>query len=313
MSLIILIIMKLKSRNKHQGEKYSIMNKVRKFKQMCSKFLNKRITRKAATLLSAATLAIGGIFGIGSSPAMTTAYAADNAAGRFTYKFSDIALTLTVTEDLVGFTQNMTSNNSYLDKIGADDVEEVRAALQMNNIYLELIPKEGDINYEILVSGKNAPSGASNFDSISNETLNEYFNDYIAESESRKSDTSVITETIDASSIETINGVNYFCTEVTSVSGNAVTVHVKKLYTIMQDKAITYTLQTTQPSITDDMSTMLTDIISTAEYSPVKGSILENAFFVEIMTSLVSMLVFVGILALILYLMIRAGKRKKRK
>lgn len=294
------------------------MINMKKFKQIYSDFSNKRITRKAVTLLSVAALAVGGIFGIGSVPAMTTAYAADNAAdsssaGTFTYKFSDIDLTLTVTEDLVGFTQNMTSNNSYLDKIGADDVEEVRAALQMNNIYLELIPKEGDINYEILVSGKNAPSGASNFDSISNDTLNEYFSEYISESESRKSDTSVITETIDSSGIETINGVNYFCTEVTSVSGNAVTVHVKKLYTIMQGKAITYTLQTTQPSITDDMSTMLSDIISTAKYSPVKGSILENAFFVEIMTSLVSMLVFVGILALILYLMIRAGKRKKRK
>lgn len=79
--------------------------------------------------------------------------------------------------------------------------------------------------------------GASNFDSISSDTLNEYFSEYISESESSKSDTSVITETI--------NGVNYFCTEVTSVSGNAVTVHVKKLYTIMQGKAITYMLQTT--------------------------------------------------------------------
>lgn len=121
-------------------------------------------------------------------------------------------------------------------------------------------------------------SGASNFDSISSDTLNEYFSEYISESESSKSDTSVITETIDSSSIETINVVNYFCTEVTSVSGNAVTVHVKKLYTIMQGKAITYMLQTTQPYITDDMSTMLTGIISTAEYSTVKVLSLRTHF-----------------------------------
>ena len=77
-----------------------------------------------------------------------------NNSDTYTYKMPDLDLPVTVSNDLVGFTQNTTSNNSYLEKIGASDVEQVRALLMVNNIYLELIPKEGDITYEILVSGK---------------------------------------------------------------------------------------------------------------------------------------------------------------
>ena len=77
-----------------------------------------------------------------------------NNSDTYTYKMPDLDLAVTVSNDLVGFTQNTTSNNSYLEKIGASDVEQVRALLMVNNIYLELIPKEGDITYEILVSGK---------------------------------------------------------------------------------------------------------------------------------------------------------------
>jgi hypothetical protein len=233
-------------------------------------------------------------------------------SGTYTYSLADIDVAVTVTNDLVGFTQNVTSNNSYLDKIGADDVEEVRAAMQLNNIYLELIPKEGDVNFEILVSGKDAPSGASNFNELSQSELTEYFNQYISQSEELKSSSTVISETITSSNIENISGVNYFVTEVTSVSGNLVTVYVKKYYTIMQDKAVTFTLQTNGEAITDEMNTTITDIIKTADYKPIRKKLLDSPFVMEILTTFFSLLLFVGVLALILYLMIRAGKKPKK-
>lgn len=237
---------------------------------------------------------------------------ADTNSDTYTYNLADLDVAVTVTEDLVGFTQNMTSNNSYLDKIGASDVEEVRAALQLNNIYLELIPKEGDVDYEILLSGKNAPTGASNFNELSQSELEEYFNEYIESAKSLKESTDAVTETITSSAIVQLNNVNYFMTEVTSVSGNLVTVYLKKYYTIMQGKAVVFTLQTNQPAITEKMDNMLTDIINTADYKPIKKTIMDNPFFVEITTSFLSLLLFVGVLALILFLMLRVGKKKKK-
>lgn len=243
-----------------------------------------------------------------SSMVMTAMAASDT----YTYNLADLDVAVTVTEDLVGFTQNMTSNNSYLEKIGASDVEEVRAALQLNNIYLELIPKEGEINYEILVSGKNAPDGISDFNNVSQSELEDYFKDYISGAQTLKESTTAVTETITGSSIEKIGDVNYFVTDVTSVSGNLVTVYLKKYYTIMQGKSVVFTLQTNQQAITSDMEKMLTDIIKTADYKPIKKTIMDNPFFVEITTTFLSLLLVVAVLALILFLMLRAGKKKKR-
>ena len=156
-----------------------------------------------------------------------------NNSDTYTYKMPDLDLAVTVSNDLVGFTQNTTSNNSYLEKIGASDVEQVRALLMVNNIYLELIPKEGDITYEILVSGKNAPSQVPNFNEVSDDVLKGYFDEYIDSANTQKNEETNIKETITDSYIEKLNGINYFVTEVTSVSGNLVTVYLKKYYTVM--------------------------------------------------------------------------------
>ncbi len=44
-----------------------------------------------------------------------------------TFNLADIDVAVTISNDLVTFTQNVTSNNSYLEKIGAEDVEQLRA------------------------------------------------------------------------------------------------------------------------------------------------------------------------------------------
>ena len=235
-----------------------------------------------------------------------------NNSDTYTYKMPDLDLAVTVSNDLVGFTQNTTPNNSYLEKIGASDVEQVRALLMVNNIYLELIPKEGDITYEILVSGKNAPSQISNFNEVSDDVLKGYFDEYIVSANTQKNEETNIKETITDSYIEKLNGTNYFVTEVTSVSGNLVTVYLKKYYTVMQGKAVTFTLQTNQETLTPGMSQILSDIINTADYKPIKKSIFDNPFLIEITTSFLSLLLFAGFLALILFIIIKANKRKKK-
>ena len=148
-----------------------------------------------------------------------------NNSDTYTYKMPDLDLAVTVSNDLVGFTQNTTSNNSYLEKIGASDVEQVRALLMVNNIYLELIPKEGDITYEILVSGKNAPSQVSNFNEVSDDVLKGYFDEYIDSANTQKNEETNIKETITDSYIEKLNGITlsfggqeYSGTQIASMS-----------------------------------------------------------------------------------------------
>ena len=55
--------------------------------------------------------------------------------------------------------------------------------------------------------------------------------------------------------IDKINGVTYFVTDVTSIANNDVTVYLRKYYTIMRGKAISFSLQTNQSVLTDNMKT----------------------------------------------------------
>ena len=80
----------------------------------------------------------------------------------------------------------------------------------------------------------------------------------------------------------------------------------------MQGKAVTFTLQTNQETLTPGMSQILSDIIYTADYKPIKKSIFDNPFLIEITTSFLSLLLFAGFLALILFIIIKANKRKKK-
>ena len=148
-----------------------------------------------------------------------------------TYKLADIDIQVSVSNDLVCFTQNVTSNNSYLELIGANDVEELRALMKVNNIYLEIIPRE-NVTYEILLSGKDAPSGVNALNELSEEDIQANFEAYVANSDNRENGS--VTENVTNSFIERINGVVYYVTDITSVANNDVVIYLRKYYTIMQ-------------------------------------------------------------------------------
>ncbi len=226
-----------------------------------------------------------------------------------TFNLADIDVAVTISNDLVTFTQNVTSNNSYLEKIGAEDVEQLRALMKVNNIYLEIIPKD-EVIYEILVSGKDAPQNYINFNEMDKDTLESQFQHYVDTWANISNDS--VTETITNSFIDTLNGTNYYVTDITSVANNDVTIYVRKYYTIMQGKAVSFAIQTNQSELTQDMKNQLKEIVNTAEYKDIQKSWRDTPFYTEILSTVLSLLLPIVILSLITYLTIRASKKKKR-
>lgn len=226
-----------------------------------------------------------------------------------TFNLADIDVAVRVPNDLVTFTQNVTSNNSYLEKIGAEDVEQLRALMKVNNVYLEIIPKD-EVIYEILVSGKDAPNNYINFNEMDNNTLESQFQHYVDTWANIANDS--VTETITNSFIDTLNGTHYYVTDITSVANNEVTIYVRKYYTIMQGKAVSFAIQTNQSELTQAMKNQLKEIVSTAEYKEIKKSWRDTPFYTEILSTVLSLLLPIVILSLITYLTIRASKRKRR-
>ena len=226
-----------------------------------------------------------------------------------TFNLADIDVAVTISNDLVTFTQNVTSNNSYLEKIGAEDVEQLLDIMKVNNIYLEIIPKD-EVIYEILVSGKDAPQNYINFNEMDKDTLESQFQHYVDTWANISNDS--VTETITNSFIDTLNGTNYYVTDITSVANNDVTIYVRKYYTIMQGKAVSFAIQTNQSELTQDMKNQLKEIVNTAEYKDIQKSWRDTPFYTEILSTVLSLLLPILILSLITYLTIRASKKKKR-
>ena len=230
--------------------------------------------------------------------------AADSAT---TYKFSDISLQVSVPDDLVGFTRNVTSNNAYLDKVGTDDVEELRSLMITNNIYLEAIPKTNDINYEILINGKNADTSVKNFNEADEDTLNTQFTQYVEACDNIEN--SSVTENVTSSSIYKNHTTSYFVVDVKSVSNNKVTTYIKKYYTVMMGKSITYTLQSNE----NEISQKLLSIVDSAEYKEIAKSITDSQFFTEIMSSVITVLIPIAILGVIVFFMSKSTKKTKKQ
>ena len=64
---------------------------------------------------------------------------------------------------------------------------------------------------------------------------------------------------------------------------------------------------------TDNMKTELENIVKTTEYKNIKKSIFDNPIYSEIMTTVLSLLLPIAILALIVFFITNSAKRKKKK
>lgn len=272
------------------------------FKQCFKKYCKKFFALAGALIIATTSVAYA------ANINTREAYAADEGV---TYKFPDLNLQIKVPSELVCFTRNVTSSNPDLELIGADNAEELRTLMQVNNIYFEAVPQE-NVNYEIIIDGKELTSKEiTNLSLLPENELNEAFNDYTSGIDKKNDD---VTETLLSSEIRKINDVTYFVTDVESVSKNLVTVKILKYYTIMNGKYITFTLQTTSDTITNTMQSQYDRIIASAQYPEVmKKSIFDNMILSELASSIFVLLVPIAFLGLILFLLIKINAKSKKR
>lgn len=234
--------------------------------------------------------------------------ASDTSGGSSSYKISDLDVEVKVSDDLVVFTRSVTSNNSYLDLIGVNDVEELRSLMRINNVYLEIIPRE-KVNFEILVSGYEYKGDIKNINELTEDELNSSLEEYVNIS---NKETDEITETVTDSYIHREGDSVYLVTDITSAKKDLVTVYAKKYYTIVDGKVITYSIQSDNTKITDEMNNYLTDIVKSAEYKEIKKSILENPFLAEITSTLITLLAPIAVLGLLTFIVYKMTSKKKK-
>jgi len=269
----------------------------------CFKKYIKKFSALAGAFIIAAALTASAV-----NVNINDALAADKEV---TYKFPDLNLKIKVPSELVCFTRNVTSNDPNLELIGADNAEELRTLMQINNIYFEAVPHE-NVNYEIIIDGKELTSKeVTNLSALSEDELREAFSDYTSGIDKKNDD---VTETLISSEIRKINDATYFVTTVDSVSKNLVAVKILKYYTIMNGRYITFTLQTTSNTITDTMQSQLNSIILSAEYPEVmKKSIFDNMILSELSSSIFVLLIPIAFLGLILFLLIKINNKSKKR
>ncbi len=239
-----------------------------------------------------------------------TSTPANTAATVATYKFADIDLQVNISDNFVCFTRNVTSNNSYLEKIGAENAEALRNTMIAGNIYLEAIPKDSElVSYEIIIVGdKLENTNITDLNSLSDNELKTLFSDYTS-TINKKNDQ--VEETLTSSSIEKINDATYFVTEVSTVSATKVNVLLKKYYTIKNGYYYTFTIQTTEKSIANDMVNELENIVKSASYKEIKRGLFEGGLFSEIMSSVITAVAPIAVLGIIFFVLLKMTSKKK--
>lgn len=235
----------------------------------------------------------------------TYAYAAGDTND---FKFSDIDLSIKVPKELICFTRTTTNNNSYLEKLGVDEASVLTNNMIANKIYLEAVPE--DVSYEIVVYGNTASKGLGNLNELSDDDLNSLYNEYVASQSAIDNDN--IKEELEESELIRINDIPYFVTNIHSVS-NDVTVYSQKYYTVVRGYIYTYSVQSKTNRVSDDMTANAKSIISSAEYTKVRKSILENTIVSETLSNIITVGLPILILAAILFIILKIGPKDRAK
>lgn len=235
----------------------------------------------------------------------TYSYAADNVNS---FKFSDIDLSIEVPKELICFTRTTTNNNSYLEKIGVNDSSVLTNNMIANKIYLEAVPE--DVSYEIVVYGNTASKGLNNLNELSDNELNSLYNEYVSSQSSIDNDN--IKEELESSELIRINDIPYFVTNIHSVS-NDVTVYSQKYYTVVRGYIYTYSIQSKTNRVSEDMTAQAKSIISSANYTKLRKSIMESTIVSEILSTIITVGAPILLLVIILYILIKVGPKGRSK
>lgn len=228
--------------------------------------------------------------------------ASDSYAASKTYKFSNLDIQIEVPSELTVFTRNVTSHDPGLELINTS-AEELRVRFEQYNVYLEAFPD--DAAYEIVVSGKTVSEDVKDFNTLDDTQINIGLEAYRAKCES------VTTDTITSAVLYKNSATSYYQIDFISKS-NDVTVYVRKYYTVMQGKEISFTLQSKNAELNKTMSDQLLSIVDSAIFKNIKASITESPFFTEIGGFLLGVAIIGGIIGAFIFVMNKSTKKPKK-
>ena len=285
-----------------------------------------RIIKKAAVCLSAAAITLAAFMN-GS----VTASAADSsdasvssvptaASGEVSgsveytdYTFAQINTRIRVPKSMITFTNSVTSADPNLSRIGAS-ADQLRIMFDKNNLYLETMPE--NLSYEVILGGVKK-DGLKNYSDMSSDELDEAFKEY--ENHCRQAEYDTVYSVSRYNGPSGIYFVADFCTTT-----DETTVYSRKYYTIAEGCEISIALQTKLPSAGDPNDTttyvfdeaaagVARDIVDNVSYSQMKEHFTDTSMFSELFGYVLGIVVTIGVLALILWLLIKTTSKPKKK
>ena len=218
-----------------------------------------------------------------------------------TYSFSDLDIEIAVPSELAVFTRNVTSADQNLALIDTTS-DELLVMFEEHGVYLEAFPT--DVSYELVVSGKAVSEDVKDFNTLSDLELKQGLQAYREKCESVGTD-----EIIDVTTYKNSSTI-FYQVDFKTVS-NDITVYVKKYYTVMQGKALNFTIQSKDTAVTDLQSSQLKAVVDSTVYKQVDPSIFESPLFTELTGYLTGMLITVGVLGGFILIVIKSTKKKK--
>ena len=221
------------------------------------------------------------------------------------YKISAINLIVSVKEDLNVLTRGVSESHPALDILDTDAVTMQNSFIQ-NNIYLDVFPD--DLSYEILITSVPlADKENAGFDTLEDAALQEYMgrlNEEFAANES----TELLS--MDLYENDVTKYIHTSTHTTTEVSTETVSIYTERYYTVMNGFNYYYTLQTNNMEIDSGLSSILTAMVNSAQYTEVKSSLSESGLFNEMYEMFVGFGLTVLILGTILFMITRKPKKR---
>ncbi len=224
----------------------------------------------------------------------STAFAEDKE-----YKISAINLIVTVTEPLNVLTRGVSESNPALEILDTDAVTMQNSFVQ-NNIYLDVFPD--DLSYEILVSATELENkDNAGFNTLSDTELEEFMNRLGGDFASNENEELLFMELYENDVTKYIHLSTHFTLDDTSV-------YTERYYTVMNGFNYYFTLQTDNIEIGSELSSILTSMVNSAQYTEVKSSLTESGLFNEVYEMFIGFVLTVLILGTILFMVTRKPK-----
>ncbi|MCM1468415.1 MAG: hypothetical protein NC086_09720 [Alistipes sp.] len=220
------------------------------------------------------------------------------------YKLSAIDLIVSVDGDLNALTRGVSESNPALEILGTDAVSMQNIYIR-NNIYLDVFPD--DMRYEILITATElADKENAGFDTLEDAALLEYM-ERLNEEFAAAPNSELLSMDLYENDVTKYIHTSTLTTQ--ELSDRTVSVYAERYYTVMNGFNYYFTLQTNDPEMGGGLSSTLTAMVNSAQYTELKSSLGESGFFNEMYEMFMGFGLTVLILGTILFLITRKPKR----